>query len=434
VSEKKELLQRAVEAAEHGIYITSPDGVLEYVNPAFCAITGYAEEELLGKRMSVLRSGEMDSEYYRRMWSSISRGSSWQEEIVNRRKNGDLYWAFQIIAPVTDRDGEVIRYVGIQNDTTEARALREERDQALAELDGVFSGSQDALFLIDVEEDGTFRYRKLNPAHERLTGLTTAAVRGRTPHQVLATEAARRVVANYTRCTVAVQPVSYEEELDLPGGRRTWHTQLAPIVRAGRVVQIVGAARDISERKQMEEELRYLSEMDPLTGIANRRKVREELEREIARATRHSHPLSLLILDIDRFKAVNDQFGHETGDAVLRAVSSTIEAMLRPSDRLGRWGGEEFVVILPVTSAAGALVLAERVRKAICDSRAVPDYPITASVGVASLRSVSEADPDGPDTVDTLVRRADERLYRAKHDGRNRTCAEDPPGDAPPAG
>ena len=375
--------------------------------------------------MSVLRSGEMSSEYYQRLWSAISTGSSWQEEIVNKRKNGELYWAFQIITPVTDGSGAVVRYVGIQNDTTDARAMREERDQALAELDGVFSSTQDALFLVDVTEEGGFRYRKLNPAHEQQTGLTTAAVRDRTPRQVLPPEIADRVVANYTRCFSTGRPISYEEELDLPGGRRTWHTQLAPVMRENRVVQIVGAARDITERKQMEEELRYLSEMDPLTGIANRRKIREELEREISRAIRHSHPLSLLILDIDHFKSVNDNYGHETGDAVLRAISSTVEAVLRPSDRLGRWGGEEFVVILPVTDRKGALVLAERVRNAVCDSRAVPDHPITASIGVASLRSGPQAGPDGNDTVDSLVRRADEQLYRAKTEGRNRSCATD---------
>lgn len=415
------LLQRAMDAAEHGIYVTDPEGTIEMVNPGFCNLTGYTHEQLIGERIGILKSGRMSADYYARLWSTIQSAQTWREEIINRRSDGTLYWAFQVITPVADDRQRVQHYVGIQNDISEKRTLQNDRDAALAELDAVFSNTRDALFLIDVEEDGTFRYRKLNPAHETLTGFTTDEVRGKTPQQILPMAIARRLRENYRRCLESGSLVAYEEELDLPAGKRYWHTQLIPVRERGRVIQIVGSARDITERRHMEEELRYLSEMDALTGIANRRKTIEELEREIARAVRHDHPLSVLLLDIDHFKDVNDIFGHETGDSVLRAISSTAKAVLRPSDRLGRWGGEEFVIVLPETGPEGAQTLAGRVLDAVRDARAIPDYPITVSIGIASFRNV----PGERDTVDSLVQRADERLYRAKDAGRNQACQAD---------
>ncbi len=416
MNDETALLHRAVEAAEHGVYVTDPSGKLKLANPAFCRITGYSREELLGSRMSILSSGRMSKEYYKRLWSQILEGHTWKEEILNRRKDGELYWAFQIISPVCDEDGTVAHFVGIQHDISETIHLREELTEALTELDSIFRNTQDAVFLVDVDASETFRYVKINPSHEELSGFQTESIRGKTPHQILRPDQARRVEENYRRCVRQRGTVAYEEELNLPKGTRTWHTQLTPVIRNERVVQIVGSARDITERKAMEEELRYLSEMDSLTGIANRRKITEELEREIARAARHEHPLSILIMDIDRFKKINDEFGHDTGDAVLRAISATTEAVLRPADRLGRWGGEEFVIILPETARPGAEALAERVLEAVRQCRAIPDYEITVSIGIASLRY----GPDDHESIDALLSRADERMYRAKLDGRDR--------------
>lgn len=414
MSTDQNLLENAVNAAEHGIFITDPTGMLTRVNPAFCRITGYSSKELLGRNMSILQSGATSRDYYADLWSTINRGDTWRNEIVNQRRDGTLYWAFQVIAPVLDARNTVTHFVGIQHDITENRTLQ-------AELDAVFTNTQDAIFLVDVDTEGFFRYLKLNPRHEQLTGLHTDTVRGHTPQQVLLPEIARHVTKKYQECVDALAPIAYEETLALPGGTRVWHTHLTPVVRGDRVTQIVGSSRDLTDRITMEEELRFLSEMDSLTGVANRRKIREELERELARAIRHSHALSILVLDVDHFKVVNDNFGHDTGDAVLRAITTTAEAILRPSDRLGRWGGEEFVIVLPETDKRGAVILAERVRGSIAESRALPEHSITVSIGVASLFDHQLA----TDTVDSLVQRADERLYRAKENGRNRACCDD---------
>jgi diguanylate cyclase (GGDEF)-like protein/PAS domain S-box-containing protein len=294
-------------------------------------------------------------------------------------------------------------------------------NQSFREFEAIFANTQDAMFLVDVVDGGAaFQFRKLSSCHERLTGLTTEDVQGKTPREILGVPQGSIVEGHYRQCFESQQPISYEEELHLPAGQRTWHTQLSPVLKDGNVLQLVGSSRDITERKRMEENLRYLSEIDALTAIPNRRKISEELDRELARAQRHGNALSVILADIDHFKAINDELGHETGDAALRGIAETVQATLRPTDRVGRWGGEEFVIILPETDHSGARTAAERIRLGVEQARTIPDRTITLSLGVASLGPVRSSNPRAiSHTVDSLVRIADEELYRAKERGRN---------------
>ncbi|MEX2442411.1 MAG: diguanylate cyclase [Alkalispirochaeta sp.] len=418
------ILQRAVDSAYHGIYVTDAQGTIEYANDAFCRLTGYASQELVGSPMSLLSSGDTSREYYAQLWRTILSGTRWQEEITNRKKDGSLYQAFQIISPILDESESVTRFVGIQHDITEEKRIRAELDKAMREFEAIFSNTQDAMFLVEVLDEGAmFQFRKLSACHERLTGLSTDRIRGKTPREVLGVPEGSTVEGHYRRCCDLKEPISYEEHLHLPAGHRTWHTQLSPVLKEGRVVQLVGSSRDITERKRMEEDLRYLSEIDALTGIPNRRKISEELDRELSRAQRHGNALSVILADIDHFKAVNDELGHEMGDTTLRGIAETVQATLRPTDRIGRWGGEEFLIILPETDHSGARTAAERIRHGVEQARTIPDRTITLSLGVSGLGPVRTSNPRAlSHTVDSMVRVADEELYRAKERGRNQVC------------
>lgn len=419
----QELLQQAVETAQHGIYVTDPGGRILFANAAFAEITGYTPAELAGARMSILATGDTPREYYARLWSTIAAGETWREQIENRRKDGSRYTAFQVITPVRGDDGTIRAYVGVQHDITAEREMRRALEAAVVECDAIFTYTLDALFLVDVHDGGArFTYRRLSRSHELLTGFSNDAVRHRSPEEVLGPEQGAAIVGHLRHCMQVGQPVSYEETLHVPAGVQVWHTQLAPVISHGEIVQIVGSARDITERKRMEDDLRYLSEIDTLTGIPNRRKITDELDRELGRAQRHGNALSILMVDIDHFKSINDELGHESGDTALRGIASIIQASLRPSDRVGRWGGEEFIIILPQTDHPGARTAAERVRRAAEQSQCIPGRRITVSVGVASLGPIRSANPRAlAHTVDSLVRVADEELYRAKDLGRNRT-------------
>jgi len=168
-----------------------------------------------------------------------------------------------------------------------------------------------------------------------------------------------------------------------------------------------------SQAKQFEK----LAYFDELTGIANRRKLVNLLQKEISKSKRYNSELSIIIFDIDHFKAVNDTYGHNVGDQVLKAIATSVVNTIRTSDTLGRWGGEEFLCILPNTTANVAFELAERLRTGIADSLIDGGPDITASFGIAQLMQI--------DNFDSLVLRADQALYSAKDQGRNR-CKPNP--------
>lgn len=177
----------------------------------------------------------------------------------------------------------------------------------------------------------------------------------------------------------------------------------------------------LTERQR--EEMRELANTDALTGIANRRFLMDIAEREFGRAQRYGTPLSVLMLDIDTFKAINDRWGHPTGDRVIQELAHATLHFVRRQDLCGRLGGEEFALLLPETDAAGALVIAERLRtriEATEDARADDGTVVrfTVSIGIATQ---SPADS----SFDALLQRADRALYRAKDEGRNRSVVAD---------
>lgn len=174
--------------------------------------------------------------------------------------------------------------------------------------------------------------------------------------------------------------------------------------------------RDISEDKKTEDELLRLAATDPLTGAFNRREFTSLADQESQRANRYNHPLSIMMLDLDHFKRLNDTYGHAAGDKALQRFTTLCCNALRTVDIFGRWGGEEFVTLLPETDAEGAVIIAERLRKLVSQSILVYNdqkISFTASIGIAQYRS-------GEVTVEGPLSRADSAVYDAKKAGRNR--------------
>lgn len=175
------------------------------------------------------------------------------------------------------------------------------------------------------------------------------------------------------------------------------------------------------------ERLKLLGILDPLTGVHNRRYFEQRLKEESDRATRLSQPLSCLYFDLDHFKLINDEHGHDTGDTILRHVSRQIKKFMRVSDVMARIGGEEFSALLINTPTSTALEIAERIRQQICQEAYTMTgnvkLNITISIGCATLDSDCQLNPE--QTGSQLVKAADQALYQAKHQGRNRVvCAE----------
>ena len=237
--------------------------------------------------------------------------------------------------------------------------------------------------------------------------------------RVHAEDAGAREVAK--RAHMAHKTPLYESEYRIrhKHGHWIWLASRGKVVQSadsGMPQRIVGITMDITARKTTELAMIALIRTDYLTGAVTRRHFFEMAERECARAVRHGLPLSLLAVDLDHFKRINDEFGHAVGDAVLKSFVRTVETFLRSTDVCGRVGGEEFCILLPQTDQAGAAALASRILAGVRGAPAnLPDLELyyTASLGVSSLSAQNT-------TIDSLLRSADKALYRAKSLGRDR--------------
>ena len=260
----------------------------------------------------------------------------------------------------------------------------------------------------------------VNQAFTELTGYTPEEVIGKTPRLLQSTgthAASKREIKKALR---KHQPVRVTIKNYAKSGREYWLdvSILALRNEAGEVTHFVAIERDVTEQKALEEKLETLSMTDPLTGLLNRRSLEDYLEKEYSRFTRHDIKFSLLLLDIDHFKSINDQYGHHTGDRALKMLADCCVGKLRKHDVMARYGGEEFCVILPNTNGERAAVLAEKLRTAIAAQALKVDgqeVGVTSSIGVSDVRASDKSPGE-------ILERADGALYEAKQSGRDRVC------------
>ena len=267
-------------------------------------------------------------------------------------------------------------------------------------------------------KDGEGRYRLYNRAFRELFGIDEACWQGRTADDISCPGMVAADTGSDADLTAGrSKRIELEIAIEAPDGPRTLLLAKSALdTEDGQVAGIIGVLTDISDRKRLECELQRLATTDSLTGCCNRRQFFALANHELERSLRFNHPLSLVALDIDRFKLINDTYGHGVGDEALKAVVQACRATLRDIDTLGRLGGEEFAVLLPETDLAGAADAAERLRAAVAAAvveGAPAEIQLTASFGVARL-------PPGPGTLQGMLAAADDALYRAKHEGRDR--------------
>ena len=282
LSKSQAILSRYVETVDHYVITSQTDikGIITEASTAFCNISGYTKDELIGQPHSIVKHQDTSAELYKDLWGTVTKGNVWTGEIKNKAKDGSHYWVSASIDPITNEAGEITGFISIR--------------------------------------------------------------------------------------------------------------------------------QDVTDKKQVEK----LSITDSLTGLNNRLRLDEILIDEYTRGQRYHNNLSLIICDIDYFKMVNDTHGHLVGDQVLIAIANLLLTNCRQVDVVGRWGGEEFLIICRETNADGAMILAEKLKSSI----EAFDFPIvgkkTGSFGVTSV-SFSES-------IENALQRADNALYEAKESGRNR--------------
>ena len=429
---------------EHSIVsIADTHGNITEVNDKFCEVSQYSREELLGQNHRLLKSGQHTSAFYSDLWATISVGRVWRGEICNRRKDGTFYWVASTILPFVGEDGLPSRYVSVRTDITAVKeaqhVLERSRDELeqlvqirsgeLAEreevLRSITNAAQDAVIMIDSAGRVTY----WNPAAEHMFGFAEAEVVGKDLHDLIVPERyLERAHAGFSRFAASGEGPAVGRTTTLRAKHRSGDefpvdVSLSAIKLRGQW-NAVGIVRNATERVQTEERLKQLATTDALTGICNRRHFDEVLASEINRAARFSSPLSLILFDIDHFKRVNDTFGHQAGDRVLTQLAVSVGYSLRTVDLFARWGGEEFVVLLPGSDLDAGRLLAEKLRMALEKQPFSDVGQVTCSFGVAEYAP--------GDNADALIKKVDRCLYHAKASGRNRveTSATTPQPEA----
>ncbi|MDP2784254.1 MAG: diguanylate cyclase [Sulfurimicrobium sp.] len=404
----------AMHAAGEAMHVTDRNGVIEYVNPAFCASTGYAPEEAIGKKPSLLKSGFQDSAFYENLWATILKGEIWRGEIINRCKDGSSITLSMTISPVLDRDGRAERFIAVSHDISARKRLEEEVALGHAELEAIFNNAGGGIALLDLwgrfikvndfwlgilgyspEEAAALSYKDI--AHDddvaETQQLFVALASGEIPHY----ESDRRFVRS--------------------GGRVFWgHLSMTPVKdEAGYIRAIIAIVQDINERKLLEDKLEAMAHYDVLTGLPNRALFFDRLSQAIAQTRRSQGQFALMFVDLDGFKAVNDTFGHDTGDALLKAVAEHLQECVRESDTVARMGGDEFTLILrAIRGARDAASVAEKILATLAAPYHLLGHEcrIGASLGIVLY-------PQHGSNAEELLSQADNAMYAVKKAGKN---------------
>lgn len=426
---ERDLLLAALSQAPDLTYVKDTKSRFAAVNAAVARVHGFAStKDMIGKTDFDLEPAERAALLTQAEQHLLRTGepiTDVEECVVH--KNGEQHWYSTSKVVLRNQDGDVIGLTGVTRDITADRRLRSELMQDRNQLSYAMTEMADGLAMFDANADLVFCNDQYRLSFPLTWDLRRPGVNLRTILEAVVDTGEQVLPVNMPpqRWIASVLDDLHrdsEEEAQLYDGR--WLHIRTRCTSDGHAMVVVS---DVSKLKQAEvallsaaEQLKLLADTDALTGLVNRRGFDKSLENEVARSARSRAPLSLLMIDVDHFKAYNDLYGHPAGDECLRRISACLRGTLkRPADIVARYGGEEFVAILPETDEDGAYFIAQAFRQALKDIKlphdGSPKKLVTVSVGIATygdgsyLRYAAE-----------LVSMADEALYGAKAAGRDR--------------
>lgn len=405
-------LSTAIEQSPISVVITNGDANIEYVNPRFEEVTGYISQEAIGHNPRILQSGLTPERTYLELWDTVTQGRVWHGELVNKRKNGEIYWEDAHIAPVMDDTGKVTHYVAAKIDITQRKRNEEAIRQSEARLQFMLENSPIAVRITSI---ATHKVLFANPCYVDLIGTLPDQEISVNPRQYYVNpqdyDEALELLGRGERVTNKLV------ELNVPSAHSKTKWALASYLQLEYQNEpvVLGWFYDISDRKMMEEKIQHLAHFDSLTDLPNRALFADRLQQALVSAKRDKTHSALLFIDLDRFKPINDTLGHNVGDQLLKDAAHRIQDCLRESDTVARIGGDEFVVLLPTIEAVqDALSVAEKIHDSLnqpFDSSA-QSLRISCSTGIAIY-------PEHGNDGNALIKNADIAMYYAKDAGRN---------------
>lgn len=410
------ILNATLESIKDAILVVNTKREVLYYNSSFLKMWGLKESDVKNKTsyelIEIVKNKLVNPEEFVRL---VEEYYSEPERIINdvlKFKNGKIFERNSFPYKV---NGNIVGRVWYSRDITRQK----ENERKLLESEKKYRELVESVnsIVLRWKSDGTITF--INSFGEQFFGYSKEEIIGKNIIGTLANEKdssgknLRKLVEK-----IAQDPLKFmysEIENITKTGEKVWiYWTNKPVYDSKKnLIEILSIGTDITERKFFEKELELLASTDLLTGLYNRRKFEEILGKEIQEAKRYNKTFSIILLDIDFFKDINDTYGHQVGDYILQSLARLIKNMLRSTDSVARWGGEEFVIILPNGKIDGAYMLAERLRKTIENTKFPIERKCTISLGVTQYK------PD--DTPHSILKRADLALYTAKQNGRNKT-------------
>lgn len=401
------LFQAALDQSYNSVVITDANCVegplIIYANPSFEKMTGYSISELLGKSPKILQGPLTNRQVIEEMRHCIRNGEYFEGSAINYDKSGRPYNVEWSISPIKDQHGVIQYFISVQKNISAIIKAQQERNLLAQAL----NDSPDCVMITDTDNKIVF----VNTGFEHLTGYTQDEVLGQAPSLLWQQNA--EISEDFSTPT---HFLTHAANLRKDGSLFFVDQSIAQIEdETKQVTHYVSFSKDATQRLQYELALKDMASKDALTGLLNRRAGEQLLKQYVNDNPDTKHRLCLIMLDIDNFKKINDTYGHARGDEILKSSSYLLKSKARNSDNVVRWGGEEFLILLPDTPLAAAMEFAERIRNSIAEENDCEAGKITASLGVAELQN-DESDA-------SLLSRADKALYKAKLQGKNRAIA-----------
>jgi len=405
-----QLFKATAELAFNSIVITDANHRILYANPAFCNMTGYSADELAGQNPKILQGPMTEQTVLKHLRRELKQCGSFSGSTINYRKDGRPYLVEWQIKSINDDAGQARFYISIQKDITQLHAVESTGNLFAKAIDAAYDG----IFITDAK--GVIEFA--NQGFEIITGYTPTEVIGRRPAILKSGHHDKTFYKGLWRHLNEGLPFRAMIVNRHKNGQNIHCQQtITPVKDAsGKISHFISIIKDLTDRVFDELKLREQASHDSLTGLLNRRAGEIDLDVALIQAQEKASPFGLLMLDIDDFKPVNDTWGHSKGDEVIKEVADVLMEQTRKTDKCIRWGGEEFIVLLPFCDIEKAQQIAENIRHVMAGIEFEDIGRVTLSIGV------TESTND--DSPASILERVDQRMYHAKDTGKNRVVTD----------